>query len=135
MEVPALRGLRELERAEAPAATGRAWGDRQRVAFVLATVAVAALAVAGYLTIRLPAQPVLPQLPEIDQNTPILAVLLEFEDLQRGLDAVPPGLTAGQRAIAGRRNSMLWSIGIATVITVCTTVGAAVVLSGGRKKR
>ncbi len=135
MEVPTLRGLRELERAEAPAATVRAWGERQRVAFVLATVAVAALAVAGYLTLRLPAQPVVPQLPEIDQNTPIHAVLLVFEDLERGLDAMPPGLTAGQRAIVDRRNSMLWGIGIAAAIAVCTAVGAVVVLSGGRKKR
>jgi hypothetical protein len=132
LEVPTLRGLRQLEPAEARPQAGRTWGGRQQLAFVLATVAGASLVVAAYLAIQLPVIPEPPAWVEVDQNTPTSGL---FRELQLDLEAGRPRLTPAGRAITDRHDRMLWGIAGATVIGACTGVGAAVVLFGGRQKR
>jgi hypothetical protein len=135
LEVPTLRGLAELEPAETAPAKARVWGDRQRVAFVLGTVALAAVALAGYLLVQLPPRPVPPELPDVDENSPIGEVLSVYRDLQRGLDAPPPTLMPHEQATAERHDRMLWGIAVALAVAACTAIGAAVVLFRGPQKR
>jgi len=137
LEVPTLRGLRELEQADVPVARRRrAWGDRHRVVFVLIAASLGACAVAGYLWIALPPKLEPRQLIVIDESTPIGAVYSVYQDLQRGLDVEPPGLSYEDRALGQRRESMLWGIRIALAFAGCGLIAAVVaLLSAGAKKR
>jgi len=127
LEVPTLRGLRELERAVAPPATRRAWGDRQRVVFVLAVLSLLAVAVAGYLAISLPADLAPPPPIEFDADAPLSLALAVHEDLKRGLAPAMPVLSPQERAIEKRRELMTWGIKIALALAGCGLLAAAVV--------
>jgi hypothetical protein len=137
LEVPTLRGLRELHPADVQAAArARAWGDRHRVAFVLIALSLGACAVAGYLWIAIPPSPEPQQLIDVDENTPIGTVYAVYQDLQRGLDVEPPGLNYLERALSERREMMLWGARIALALAGCGTIAAVVVLlSAAARKR
>jgi hypothetical protein len=136
LEVPTLRALAELERADAgasPAAT-RAWNDRQRLAFVLAAGSLGIGLLAGYFAVRLPPMPEPPQLIEIDEHTPTGDVLGVYEDLKRGLDVPQPTLTPAGQQFVRRRALVMWGIGFLGVVAAAGAVAAvALALSGARK--
>lgn len=90
VQVPTMRGLRELQPAESVQPTGRrrrssAWEDRHRVAFLLVIAAIGCAALAGYLWSILPAYippPSEEQLAEgFEQSGPraLVGALKEFE--------------------------------------------------------
>lgn len=143
LEVPTLRGLRDLERVEPDAATlreaGRTWEDRHRVAFVLVVIAVAALGTAGYLAARLPAKPVFISADNAEEaqreaeeklrNSSGKQVLDLYEELKRGLSAGPPIESTEET-----RQLMLWCMGIAGGVALASLGGAGVALAGGHRR-
>ncbi|MEX2114129.1 MAG: hypothetical protein WD845_13140 [Pirellulales bacterium] len=136
LEVPALRGLRELEGAAgATAPARRAWGDRQRVVFGLAVASLVAFAVAGYLALGLPPGPEPPAVVEIDQNSPIGMVVAVYDDLKRGLDVDLPAPTLVERAQAQRREMLLWGMRIALALGGIGLVAMTVVLLSGKSQK
>ncbi len=137
LEVPTLRGLRQLEQAERPAkASRRAWGARHRAAFVLVALSLAAAAAAGYLALNLPPEPAGSALVQIDVNTPIALAVAVSEELKTGLHAGPSMISEEDRIAARHRDLMLWGVKIALALAGCgLVVAGAVLLSGGRKKR
>ena len=76
--------------------THRAWDNRHRVIFAFLVGAIASLALAAFMAIRMPAKIELPVV-SIDANTPILAVYDVYYDLQRGID-IDPRLALSRRA-------------------------------------
>lgn len=140
LDVPPLRGLRELEQAAARAEPSqRAWGDRQRVVFLLAALSLLMAAAAGFLALRMPAAPVRED-PDaeiaIDERSPISSVYAAYQKLQSGLQTEPPIVTKEDRAILEQRVLMSWGVKIALVIAACTALAAVVgLLSGGWRKR
>ncbi|MGD9720670.1 MAG: hypothetical protein AB7O59_16295 [Pirellulales bacterium] len=138
LEVPTLRGLQELEAQGAgTVARGRDWGNRQRVAFVLAAVAVAAAAIAGYLWT---ARPILREPPapvEITQDTPMMDVYGEFQRyLHFGVAGEPNEVSPAAVELSRRLDLTMWGVRIAAAAAVCALVACvAVALSGGAQKR
>jgi hypothetical protein len=136
LEVPTLRGLQQLERVDEEAVVRRrAWGDRQRVVFVLALVALAALGIAGYLAISLPANPRPPVLPEVTAESPLSEVYAVAQDLKTGLSAPPPLLNPLEQAELLKRGKMIWGIKIALAASLCALAAAGVVLLSGRRQK
>lgn len=136
LEVPTLRGLGELERAEPAGAAPRGhWGDRQRVAFAFAVGAVLSLGAAAFMAVRMPPKLELAVV-EVDTDTPIGDVYDLYLDLQRGIDVDPPQLSMAGRELVKLRELMLWGVRIALAVGgVCTVAMIAVLLSGRPQKR
>jgi hypothetical protein len=138
LEVPTLRGLRELARVEPDAATARrtasvAWEDRHRVAFLLLLVALGTVAVVGYLALRLPAaQEYLSA--EVFENklreADVQQALSVYEELKKGL---PAG--SAEASTENTRRMMLWGMGIAGGLGLAALGGAGLVLARGRSRR
>jgi hypothetical protein len=136
LEVPTLRGLADLERSEPSGpTTHRAWDNRHRVIFAFLVGAIASLALAAFMAIRMPAKIELPVV-SIDADTPILAVYDVYYDLQRGIDVDPPTLSAEGREQVKLRELLLWGIRIALGVGgICAVAAIAVMLSGRSQKR
>lgn len=136
LEVPTLRGLAELERAEPDGRTTRdAWENRHRVIFAFVVGAVVCFGLAAYMAVRMPAKIELPVI-AVDTNTPILAVYDVYYDLQRGIDVDPPTLTPEGREQVKLRELLLWGIRIVLFVGgICTATAIAVMLSGRSQKR
>jgi hypothetical protein len=124
-----MRELRDLATA-APTTSSRrgaGWGDRQRIGFVLATLAVGCLAAAGYLAMQVP-PPVQVASPEdieawVRDARPAEAFEM-YEDLQKGLEAAPLADSAGQRL----GHLLRWGASAALVGGVVLAVSAAALL-------
>jgi len=131
LEVPTLRGLRELVPAESDSTrAGSAWENRHRSAFVCVLVAIASLGLAGYLTLRLPPPPVIVSAADIEDtlhNGSVEATMAIYQKLREGLAVnSPAGATQDLRAL------QLWGIGIAAAVAVVALIAAAVALGRGR---
>ncbi len=137
LDVPTLRGLATLERADAAlAARPRAWGPRQQAVFALVLLTLAAAGMAGYLAIGLPVAPEPPELPEIHENSPLADVYAVYEDAKKGLGEPPPSLLPEEISIVNERAMKLWGIKIALAVACCGAVAiGAALLSGRRQKR
>jgi hypothetical protein len=136
LEVPTLRGLRELEPAGAAAAPARGtWENRQRIAFLLAVASLLAIGVAGYLAWRLPPKIEPPQPIEIDQNSSIGMVFMAYDDLKRGLDIAPPELNLYERQAVYHRDMLSWGIRIALVLGGIGAVATVVALLSGKSQK
>lgn len=136
LEVPTLRHLNQLEPVDAPTAGGPAWGDRQRVAFVVSVITLAALCVVGYLALNLPRDPVPRNVDDVTEASTLRASFVAYQDLQKGLAPPAQMLPEEIRQIIHRREMMLWGIKIALALAGCSIAVAVVgMLSGGRKKR
>jgi hypothetical protein len=135
LEVPTLRGLDTLERAAAPAAPGRTWGDRQRAVFLLVVAALAAASIAGYLALILPADPTPPPPPEIQSDASLAEAVAAYADLKQGL--VPPQSVLSPEAlqIVKKRELTIWGIKVLLALAGCGLVAAVVVLVLPRPRR
>jgi hypothetical protein len=136
LEVPTLRGLAELERAEPSGRTSRgAWDNRHRVVFAFVVGAVVCFGLAAYMAVKMPAKIELPVI-TVDANTPILAVYDVYYDLQRGIDVDQPTLTPEGREQVKLRELLLWGIRIVVFAGgICAATAIAVMLSGRLQKR
>ena len=90
LEVPTLRGLRQLPAGEAPFdSPSSRWENRQRAIFTLVLISLAALALGSYLWMRLPAPAVIYSAEQIKaafaagRADEIYDV---YEDLRRGIN-------------------------------------------------
>jgi hypothetical protein len=133
LEVPTLRGLRDL----APATAGgggrvRVWGNRHRIALGLVLFAVACLAAAGYLAARLPPPVEVYTQQEIADNfeagTPA-QVMGAYLELKPELDAAT-WRTELQRA----RKIVLLEIAVLLGTSCLGLLGAIVALRSGRPR-
>jgi cytochrome c-type biogenesis protein CcmH/NrfG len=124
VEVPTMRGLRELEVADArSAARAENWGDRQRVTLGLFIASLGCLAVAAYLAIEAPApaQTISAEQAErLFENSTPGEVMQVYQDLQRGLTAVPT-LDEG---LLRQGRMMRWGAGAAVALGVVLAVAA-----------
>jgi hypothetical protein len=130
LQVPTMRGLRELEAASDSAAAiprpETQWDDRHRVAFLLVLGAVTCLLVAAYLWFSMPqiqGQPTAEDFAAaVNMFTAEQRIAVSKEVVQ-GLDTLPipphPELKI--------RQMMLWGIGIILVLAVAAAASAAVV--------
>ena len=137
LDVPTLRGLRELETAGSPTVSARrAWGNRQRVVFLLAVASLVAFAVAGFLALRIPPKIEPPPAIEINQESPMTQVFAAYDELKRGLGVAPPALNLYERQAAQRREMLMWGVRIALALGGIGAVATvAVLLSGKSEKR
>ncbi len=137
LDVPTLRGLRELENAKSTTIPEqRTWGNHQRVVFLLAVASLVAFAIAGFLALRVPPKIEPPPPIEIDQDSPIGLVFAAYDDLKRGLDIAPPALNLYERQAAQRREMLMWGVRIALALGGIGLVATvAVLLSGKSQKR
>jgi hypothetical protein len=130
LQVPTMRGLRELEAAsDSAAAIPRPepqWDDRHRVAFLLALGAVTCLFVAAYLWFSLPQ--IQGQPTEVDfvvavDSLAMPQLLALSKEAAQGLDtlAIPP------HPEVKIRQMMLWGMGIVLVLALAAAASAAVV--------
>jgi len=136
IEVPTLRGLRDLERVEPDAqarrASGRAWEDRHRVAFLLLLVVVGALATAGYLAMQLSKAPVFVSAGDVEaelRDGRVEQVMGVYEQLKQGLTAGPT-----LESTEDKRRLLLWGMGIAGGVALAALGGAGVALASGRRR-
>src|SRR4051812_34483923 len=94
VEVPTMRGLRDLERLEPKEPVpGDRWGDRQRLALGLLVAALVLWGAAGYLFAKIPASlpPFDPNMPDpLSQNSTAAQAFDVYHEMQRGLHATPP---------------------------------------------
>jgi hypothetical protein len=136
LEVPTLRGLSELERAESVGRPTRGdWGNQHRLVFAFVVGAVVCFGFAAFMAVRLPAKIEL-SVVEIDADTPISTVYEVYYDLQRGVDVDPPTLSIEGREMMKLRELLLWGIRIALAAGgICTAGAIAVMLSGRSQKR
>lgn len=133
LNVPALREVRALEPAGSRARTNRSWEDHHRVAFLLSIVALACLAVAGFLWLRLPE--ILPQptasdfQKDVDASSPIY-LFEAYKAMRLGITSTPIIDDPTPRI----RRTMLWGIGIAVALAAAAEACAlAIVISRGRR--
>lgn len=142
LQVPTLRGLRALPQAAGSgidkAGVTRAWTDRHRVTFVLAVAALAAGAVAAYLTVIRPQQPNIRLLqtgPLITESTPPEYVNAAFDELQKGISPKSNIITPEAKDALEQRTRMMWGIRIALGLGACALVAAvASALLPGRRE-
>ncbi|HTM55177.1 MAG TPA: hypothetical protein VL175_14170 [Pirellulales bacterium] len=127
VEVPTMRGLRELERVEtSQAVRGDRWGDRQRLALALLVAAFVLWGGAGYLFAKIPAAlpPFDPNPPDpLTQNSTPEQTFDVYHELQRGLQATPPRVDEH----AHERATLHVGIVITLVLGVGFAIAAAVV--------
>ena len=134
LEVPTLRDVRALAPAESSGrVSGRVpWEVRHRTAFVLALISLCALALGGFLAMRLPPpipQPTIEQYNEAIQAGSPAQVLGLYEELKKGLVAhreMPLG--------DGPRNVMLIGVEVAVGIGACGLIAALALVLAGRKR-
>ena len=137
LDVPTLRALRTLERADAAAGArsrgATAWDNRHRVAFVLVLAALCGMGTAGYLATQMRRHYVEPSLQEIEQalesSSPGKTVDV-YEDLKKGLESQ----TAATESAAGNRTSILWGLGISLGCSGLALAAAVVALRWGAKR-
>jgi hypothetical protein len=130
LQVPTMRGLRELEAAsDSAAAIPRPepqWDDRHRVAFLLALGAVTCLLVAAYLWFSLPQierQPTAEDFAVAVDSYSTAELLMISKEAVQGLDSLP----IASHPEVKIRQMMLWGIGIVLVLAVAAAASAAVV--------
>jgi hypothetical protein len=133
LEVPTLRGLRELPRADATAVAKRraTWENRQRVIFSLTLISLAALLLGGYLWMNVPPirrQATPEQIKDIFAAGKPDQIYDAFQELQRGLGN--PALAAGEE----QRDFMAVGIEVALGIGICGLIAAIVMALRGRKQ-
>jgi hypothetical protein len=134
LEVPTLRGLRELAPATVAGGSGRVrvWGNRHRVALALVLFAVVCLAGAGYLVPRVPPPvEVYTQqqiLDHFESGTPA-QVMGAYLELRPELDAAT-WRTDQQRA----RKFVLSEIAVLLAASCLGLVGAIMALRSGRHR-
>jgi hypothetical protein len=139
LQVPTMRGLRDLEAASDSAASmprpAAQWDDRHRVAFLLGVGAVTCLLVAAYLGFRLP--PVLVQPSDQDFAAAVDSYSAQdrlkiSKDAMSGLQGTPMPPQPEVKI----RQMMLWGIGIVLVLSLAAAASAVVVATSrpiGRK--
>jgi hypothetical protein len=132
LEVPTLRGLKELPLSDAPAGAKRlaAWENRQRAIFSLTLISLAALLLGGYLWTKLPAirtQATPEQIKSAFAAGTAGQVYDTFEELQKGLGN--PALAAAE----DQRDVMTVGIEVALAIGICGLIAAISMTLGGRK--
>jgi hypothetical protein len=131
-----MRGLRELQLADTPAAvaTRGSWGDRQRVGFLFALGSVACLLVAGYLWARLPE---IPAPPTTDQYSQFVEHVSQSDlfalnkEVAQGLRPFPHPYEADIKA----RQAMTWGIGIVLVLALLSAASACVVVWNSPRRK
>jgi hypothetical protein len=133
LEVPTLRGLRQLAPATPAGGKGKtyAWSNRHRFAFALILVSFACLVGAGYMVPQVPPAIRVPTPAEIEAHfasSPPAQVLQTYQVLKSGLSATPP-----QFATDEQRKSLLWGIAAALAASCVIMVAAIGVLLFGPK--
>ncbi|MBI3838225.1 MAG: hypothetical protein HY288_09875 [Planctomycetia bacterium] len=131
LEVPTLRGLRELPLSDAPADAKRPsnWENRQRAIFSLVLISLCALALGGYLWTKLPTirpQATPEQIKDFFAAGKPAEVYDAFQELQKGLGN--PALEVAE----DQRNFMAAGIEIALGIGVCGLIAAIAMTLRGR---
>ncbi len=132
LEVPTLRGLRELPLSDAPAGAKRVstWENRQRAIYLLTLISLAALLLGGYLWTQLPV--IRPQATPDQIKNAFAAgkpdqVYDLFQELQKGL---------GNPALADaedQRDVMAIGVKVALGIGICGLIAAIVMTLRGCK--
>jgi hypothetical protein len=133
LEVPTLRGLRQLAPATPSASKGksRAWSNRHRVAFALILVSLVCLVGAVYIVPQVPPAIHVPTSAEIEAHfasSPPDQVMQVYQVLKSGLSATSP-----QFATNEQRRNLLWRIAAALAASCVVMVTAMGVLFFGRK--
>jgi hypothetical protein len=132
LEVPTLRGLQSLPRADATAAAKRRarWENRQRAIFSLTLISLSALLLGGYLWVNVPAPPRQATPEEIKEifaaGTPG-EVYDVFQDLQGGIGK------PARAAAEDPRYFMEVGIEVALGIGICGLIAAITMALAGRK--
>ena len=131
LQVPTMRALAQLERADAQAVDSgkrrglRSWEDRHRAAFLLVLASLACLAVAGYLVWVLPPLPVAPDPREITKTADELSAAEAFQvytEVSQGLSS--PAVDIDERP----RRMMAWGIAFAAAVALILAGAAAFVV-------
>ncbi|MEX0678554.1 MAG: hypothetical protein WD063_15845 [Pirellulales bacterium] len=137
LQVPTMRALGKLERADAAAGgparrRGQNWEDRHRAAFLFVLGSLASLGVAAYLWIHLPAR-LIPPSPlddaEAVENASPAEALLVYQEMEKGLE--DPAEDPNEKP----RQIMFWGIGLAVVLAAAAQAGALVVVLGRSARR
>src|SRR5262249_52925750 len=136
LDVPTMRGLKELERAESLApARSTTWGGRQRAIFALLVILIGSLLAAGYMRLSLPLSLEPPELPEINENSPLADVYAVYQDALQGLHTQPLVWTPEEQTVINARKYKLWGIKVALTLAGCALAGAVLVMLSGRKQK
>ena len=142
LEVPTLRGLRDLAqsdlaRGDSAARPTRSWNNRHRVTFVCFVLGLIAFAIGGYLTLNLPdvARPATDQeISQIFEKGSTEEVIATFAELKKGIDFVSPDESMVQKYME-KRNSLVWVIRTVIGLGVLALVVAAVSLYSRKVKQ
>jgi hypothetical protein len=135
LEVPTLRGLRDLAQGDSVARPARTWNNRHRATFVFFVLAMAAFAVSGYQALNLPpaATPATDQqISQAFENGSTGEIFASYEELKKGIAFVPPDESAIQKYV-GKRDSLVWGVRVVLGLGVLALVAAAAVALAGRK--
>lgn len=139
LQVPTLRGLRELSPVEsggprsAKAPAARSWDDRHRTAFLLLLVSLCCFAAAAYATWQLPPPVALFKKKDIDnwfETNSSEIVLAMGNELQKGLHIGFNPIEMEQ----SRRRILLWVVGIATCASGLASIAAMAVMRKGPRQ-
>ena len=99
LEVPTMRGLRELEVVPTAGSTRvRSWGGRQQAVLLLVACAILLVGIAGYLAWARPADPRPAPPPELDANVSLPVAMEAAKEFAKG-----PGSAAGVLSLEARR--------------------------------
>jgi hypothetical protein len=137
LEVPTMRGLRELEAVQ-PAGTPRAgsWGGRQQAVLLLVACAIGLCGIAGYLAWTRPPDPTPAPPPVVEANVPLQTAMDVAADFSKGPGGEAAVLSLEARRLAKQRELMTWGIRFALALAASAAAVAAVVLvsPGGQKR-
>lgn len=126
LQVPSMRGLRDLEHADAAdspsarRAPARRWEDRHRAAFSLVVAALVCLVVAGFLWTQMPQLELPPAPPESGADIQSVNDAFRiYNEMQQGLPQMPSEKTPEEKT----RQQLLWGIGV--FVALAALAGAA----------
>jgi hypothetical protein len=138
LEVPTLRGLAQLERADgarddsASRRGARAWEDRHRAAFLFVMASLAFVAVAGYLWFALPPRPAPADWQQTAKSAEELSATEAFQVYTEMSQGLPnPAVDVNEKP----RRLMGWGIAFAAFLAAAFAGGAAIsVLRPSRRR-
>lgn len=129
LEVPTLRGLRDLAPADSVAVPTRSWSNRHRSSFVAFVLALAAFAVSGLLALKLPPAATVAtdqQIEEVFEKGSTAEIYATYQELQKGIAHIGPEESAIHQYLE-QRISLLWGIRVMAALGVLGLVAAAVI--------
>ena len=137
LEVPTMRDLRVLKRAEAPAAAARpasTWGARQAVLLLGALITLAAVAAVAVTIYRYQTYQTRPKILDADELTPFGTWLLWQQDLRPGIERPFVWQQPLERA-QKRYKRRLDIIGVLAGIGVLTMICSLLIPKQGPRRR